>query len=497
MALAAWYSLALALTAAGLGLATFFVAASGSVGWLAKLALYLSGIGHLIASWSGYRVALTKGLSLERSLTEFSRDPAANYSALVEMSNDPIIAFDAKHRVLCWNPAATRMFGYKQSEAIGSLLSDLILPAPFVDALVRDLGAVAQDEAARLTPQIRVTEARTKAGQQLPVELSLSVRPAWGGWIGTCIIHDISERKRAEDESRALHVWLEQQVAERTAQLETVGRDLAVAANERRRAEQLVRQVNLELASRVLELEAANRELESFTYSVSHDLRAPLRAIDGFSRILLEEKAAQLDTDSERYLQLVRSNALQMGRLIDDLLRLSRFGRQSLQKQTVAMGDLVRQAIEDLRGEQEGRRIEMVVGDLPPCWADPALLKQVWVNLLSNALKFTRQRPVAHIEVGCRDQGGQTVYFIRDNGVGFDMQYASRLFGVFQRLHSAEEYEGTGVGLAIVQRIIHRHGGRVWAESAVDKGAIFSFTLGGSADEYASTGDTPGRRQSQ
>jgi light-regulated signal transduction histidine kinase (bacteriophytochrome) len=179
-----------------------------------------------------------------------------------------------------------------------------------------------------------------------------------------------------------------------------------------------------------------------------------------------------------RYLQLLRSNTQQMGRLIDDLLALSHLGRQPLTRQPVAPAALVRQVLADLHSEQEGRHVDVSIGDLPVCQADPGLLRQVFLNLLSNALKFTRRREVAVVEIGCREEKGPCVYFVRDNGVGFDMRYVHKLFGVFQRLHSAEEYEGTGVGLAIVQRIIHRHGGRVWAEAEVDKGATFYFTLG-------------------
>ena len=241
------------------------------------------------------------------------------------------------------------------------------------------------------------------------------------------------------------------------------------------------------LQLRTEQLEAANKELEAFSYTISHDLRTPLRAIDGFSRILLAEYTSQLPTEAQRYLGLVRNSTQQMGHLIEDLLAFSRLSRQSLNKQMVIPVDLVRQALVELYAEQEGRQVEFIVGDLPACQADPILLKQIFVNLLSNALKFTRKRETARIEIGCEpcegfesSQGSvETIYFVKDNGVGFDMQYVDKLFGVFQRLHRAEEYEGTGVGLAIVQRIIHRHGGRVWAEAEVDKGATFYFTLEG------------------
>jgi signal transduction histidine kinase len=244
-----------------------------------------------------------------------------------------------------------------------------------------------------------------------------------------------------------------------------------------------LQQAHDELERRVIErtaqLEAANQELEAFSYSISHDLRAPLRAINGFARILLEEHAPHMTDAAREYLDLVRDNAQQMGQLIDDLLAFSRLSRLPLSKQLVAPADLVQQARSDLRPMQEGRRVNFTLGALPLCQADPALLKQVFVNLLANALKFTGRREVAVIEVGCREVQGEHVYFVKDNGVGFNMAYANKLFGVFQRLHPTEEYDGTGVGLAIVQRIIHRHGGRVWAEAGVDQGATFSFTLEG------------------
>jgi signal transduction histidine kinase len=244
-----------------------------------------------------------------------------------------------------------------------------------------------------------------------------------------------------------------------------------------------LQQAHDELERRVIErtaqLEAANKELEAFSYSISHDLRAPLRAINGFARILLEEHAPHLAEEAQEYLQLVRGNAQQMGQLIDDLLAFSRLSRQPLTRQLVAPADLARQVFSDLRAMQEGRQVNLLMGALPLCQADPALLKQVLVNLLANALKFTNRREMAVIEIGCREEQGEHVYFVKDNGVGFNMAYADKLFGVFQRLHRAEEYEGTGVGLAIVQRIIHRHGGRIWAEAAVDQGATFYFTLGG------------------
>jgi len=230
---------------------------------------------------------------------------------------------------------------------------------------------------------------------------------------------------------------------------------------------------------RTAELEAANKELEAFSYSISHDLRAPLRHIDGFANILLEKFSPGMPDEAQRLLGSVVGGARRMGRLIDDLLRFSRLSRQPLSKQAVNLSSLVQQVLEQLRKEQPERRVEVQVGELPDGIGDPSLLRQVLVNLLSNAFKFTRQKEQAMIEVGCGSQEGESVYFIRDNGVGFDMAYAQNLFGVFQRMHSDDQFEGTGVGLSIVQRIIQRHGGRVWAEAEPAKGATFYFTLPG------------------
>jgi light-regulated signal transduction histidine kinase (bacteriophytochrome) len=241
--------------------------------------------------------------------------------------------------------------------------------------------------------------------------------------------------------------------------------------------------LNLELEKRVEErtaaLEAANKELEAFSYSVSHDLRAPLRAIDNFAKILAQDFSEPLPDEARDLLNRIVKSSGKMSKMIDDLLHLARLGGQPLQKSHIKLANLVREVFDDLRAQNPGRTVELQLDELPDCFGDLALLKQVIVNLLSNAFKFTRGKPNARIHVGCRLEKGERIYFVRDNGAGFDMEHARQLFGVFQRLHSETEFEGTGVGLSIVKRIIHRHGGRLWAEAELDKGATFYFTLPG------------------
>lgn len=225
------------------------------------------------------------------------------------------------------------------------------------------------------------------------------------------------------------------------------------------------------------QLRTVNEELDAFSYSISHDLRAPIRHITSFAQIILEDYAARLDDEGSQYLRRMQQSAQHMNQLIEDLLAFSRMSRQPLRKERVNLNDMVAQVIQDLYSLQVNRRVEWVVQELPIGYADPHLLQQVLVNLLSNALKYTGKRAVARIEIGCQAAPNNNTYFIKDNGAGFDMKYVHKLFGVFQRLHGADQFEGTGVGLAIVRRIINRHGGQVWAEAAVDQGATFYFTL--------------------
>jgi len=251
-----------------------------------------------------------------------------------------------------------------------------------------------------------------------------------------------------------------------------------VEALNRRRAEKVIAELNEDLKRHVLQVEGANRELEAFSYSVSHDLRAPLRHITGFVELLRERDLSSLDEKSRHYLEVISEAARKMGILIDDLLAFSRMGRAELMKGQVDVGQLVREVVDGLADETQGREIAWEVAPLPVVEGDAAMLRQVLANLVANALKFTRPRPRAHIEIGAvTGEPHEISFYVRDNGVGFDMKYAQKLFTLFQRLHDPEAFEGTGVGLANVQRIVHRHGGRVWAEGTPDGGATFWFAL--------------------
>lgn len=309
----------------------------------------------------------------------------------------------------------------------------------------------------------------------------LRAEEAWASAVAASTPYECEFRlRRADGEWRDIHSRGIPILADDGEIQEWIG--VGVDVTDRKRSEERIRRLNDELEQRVRdrtsELQAANKELEAFSYSVSHDLRAPLRAIDGFSRILLADFADKLPAEAQEYLRDIRNSSRVMGQLVDDLLHFSRLGRQPVRKQRIKAAELVRRCLDELQHLQEGRVVDFRIAELPDCWADPGLLKQVWMNLISNALKYSSKRDVAVVEVGCQvNDAGDREFFVKDNGVGFDMRYVHKLFGVFQRLHRVEDYEGTGVGLATVQRVIHRHGGRVWAEAELNHGATFYFTL--------------------
>jgi signal transduction histidine kinase len=287
------------------------------------------------------------------------------------------------------------------------------------------------------------------------------------------------------------------EIDRRTRELEASNAKLAQEAEERSRAEREILRLNAELEGRVRErtaqLETANRELESFSYSVSHDLRAPLRAIDGFGQALVEDFPEHLPGDAKRYLSRIRTSTQHMAQLIEDLLNLARVSRGRLERRTVDLGQVARQVVGELQQREPGRAVEVSIWEGICAEADPHLLRVVLENLIGNAWKFTSKAEKPRIEIGALKDRGRTTFFVRDNGAGFEMAYADKLFGAFQRLHSATEYAGTGIGLATVQRIVHRHGGRIWAEGEVGKGAVFFFTLASAAEEAADAGSVAER----
>jgi signal transduction histidine kinase len=282
------------------------------------------------------------------------------------------------------------------------------------------------------------------------------------------------------------------EIGRATLELQAANRELEREVRERGRAEQEVLRLNAELERRVVErtaqLEYTNRELESFCYAVSHDLRGPLRSIDGFSQALLQDCLPQLPADGQRFLQRIRASTQRMGQLIEDLLTLSKVSRGELRKLEIDVSDLARHAVAELAQREPARKVEVAVWDGMQAQADPRLLRAALENLIANAWKFTAKTEQPRLEIGCLRDGERSTYFVRDNGVGFDMAYADKLFGAFQRLHSEKEFPGTGIGLATVQRIVHRHGGRIWANAAQGKGATFFFTLApeaGAVDDAA------------
>ncbi len=372
-------------------------------------------------------------LDLERRQAERERERLrgeAKFRTLVESVAVGIVVVDEQARIVVINPHAEKLFGYSHQELRGKLVEELVPENLREKHVVHRSSYMAAPRMREMGPALNL-RARRKDGTTFPVEIGLSPIETDDGTLVIATVQDIT--KRLEAEERTKH--------------------------------------------KAAELEAINKELEAFTYSVFHDLRAPLRHLDGFSQLLVEEHAAAMPEPVRRYLNRIRDGTRQMGQLLDDLLNFSRLGRQELNLQLTGLNSLVEEVIAGLQPEGAGRTVEWKIDPLPFVECDPALMKQVLSNLLSNAVKFTRPRERAVIEVGSLTQDAQPAIFVRDNGVGFSMNYADKLFGIFQRLHRQEDFEGTGVGLATVQRIIHKHGGRVWAEAEINRGATFYFTL--------------------
>jgi len=363
----------------------------------------------------------------------------ALFKGILDIAADAVVSVDESQRIVLFNQGAERIFGYSAADAIGQPL-EMLLPPPSRQG---HSGHVAHfrhsPEASRKMGERGLIAGRRANGEIFPAEASISRVEVGGRPTFTAILRDVTVQKEAEAAIRAL---------------------------------------NADLSRRALQLEAANRELEAFSYSVSHDLRSPLRAIDGFSQVLIEDYAAALPKGAQDALDRVRAATQRMGQLIDDMLDLSRLTRGDIHRSHVDLSAIAKAIAEDLRKSQPERDVRVTVADGMETEADPHLLQVLMGNLLDNAWKYTSKHASAQIEVGRVEAAGhRPAFYVKDDGAGFDMAYAHKLFGAFQRLHGMAEYPGTGIGLATVQRIVHKHGGEIWALGAVEQGATFTFTL--------------------
>jgi PAS domain S-box-containing protein len=386
-------------------------------------------------------LALNEELRMRSAALEIEVAERAQQAGLLDLTHDSIFVRDMGDVITYWNQGSEELFGWTTEQAIGQCAHELlhsIFPVPL---------------------------------EEIHAELLRSGR--WDGEL---------EKTRADGVQLIVSArW--------SLRRDEQGRPVAILAtnndiSDRKRREQEIVTLNEELEMRTAQLEASNNELEAFAYSVSHDLRAPLRHMAGYSELLQKNIASLSNEKSRRYVGIIQESAKRMGFLIDDLLSFSRIGRAETSKTTLNLARLVEEALMEVRRDNGDRNINWKLGKFGVVYGDRAMLRLALINLISNAIKFTRMRSPAEIEIGCTNRGpDQVVVFIRDNGVGFDMKYVNKLFGVFQRLHSSEAFEGTGIGLATVQRIVHRHGGRVWAEGVVDEGATFYFSLSNSSED--------------
>jgi PAS domain S-box-containing protein len=402
--------------------------------------IIFAALASLVTWFSAVRRGVEEDLRHARDRLEKEVAERTQQASLLNLTHDTIFVRDMSGAITYWNRGAQELFGWSAEEAMGKVSRHLlktVYPAPIEEIHAELLSS------GRWEGELEKTRAD---GTKVTVASRWSLRRDEGGRPAAILEtnNDITDHKRREREIGAL---------------------------------------NEELGKRTTELEATNKELEAFAYSVSHDLRAPLRHMAGFTELLQKSAASTLNEKSQRYVRMILESAKRMGNLIDDLLAFSRISRAEAHKALVSLEQLVQEALGEVRPETDGRDVAWRVAALPAWYCDRSMLRLVLVNLISNAVKFTRTRPRAEIEIGCQEQRkDQLVIFIRDNGVGFDMKYVNKLFGVFQRLHSPEAFEGTGIGLATVQRIVHRHGGKVWAEGQVDRGATFYFSLSNSQE---------------
>jgi len=410
----------------------------GSMGWF-ELSIQPAQEGLFI---------LSTDIAERKQAERYMEESKAKLDAALESMTDAVSISDNEGNFINFNEAFAAFHKFKSKEDCSRTLAEY----PDILDVFMDTGEPAPVEMwaahralrGEIGTNVEYSLLRKDTGDAWVGSYSFApIRDTQGSITGSVVVgRDITKQKQAEEEIIKLNDELEQRVFERTSQLEI-----------------------------------ANKELEAFSYSVSHDLRAPLRAIDGFTNILMEDYESSLDEEGKRLCNVISRESKRMGVLIDDLLAFSRLSRREMSFNSVDMQTLVNSVFDELCNGEDGRLIDFRPGKLPSIEGDEALLRQVWTNLLANAFKFTSRKERAIIEVGSIQNKDETIYYVRDNGAGFDMEYVGKLFGVFQRLHSDSEFEGTGVGLAIVQRVIHRHGGRVWAEGITGEGAIFHFAI--------------------
>jgi PAS domain S-box-containing protein len=371
-----------------------------------------------------------------RDITEIKQvERIRNYLATtVKQSNDAIYIHNHEGKIISWNEGAERIYGYKEGEALKMKIWNII-PEYILPETQQIISQIIEGEKVEFQETKRIS----KHGKIIDVLFSASV------------IIDSSDQQKS---------------------IAITERDIT----QQKLADEKIRDLNADLKRNVTQLEVTNKELESFSYSVSHDLRAPLRALDAHSSMLMEDYADKLDQEAKRMLDTIRHNVHKMNNLIDSLLKLSKLGRKQVEKSKIDVTKLVQDVLHEV-GSPAQNKVDITVTPLPPAMADRSLLSQVWINLISNAIKYSSRKESPHVEIGSHKLENEIVYYVKDNGAGFSMEYADKLFGVFQRLHSATEFEGTGIGLAIVQRIVTQHGGRVWAEGKVNEGATFYFSL--------------------
>jgi PAS domain S-box-containing protein len=396
--------------------------------------IIFTGFASLVGWFSAVRRRVERDLLQARDDLQIEVAERTQQASLLNLTHDSIFVRGMDFVITYWNKGAQELYGWAAEDAIGKRSDELlqtVFPVPFEEAHAELLRTGRwEGELKRITAQgIPVVVAARWALRRDEQRRDVAILET---------TNDITDRKRREEE---------------------------------------IQRLNQELAKRSTELEAINKELEAFAYSISHDLRAPLRHLAGYTELLQKKASSALDAKNNHYIMMMLESARRMGNLIDDLLAFSRIGRAETRKTLVSLAQLVKEALVEVRDDTVGRNIVWKIRALPDFYGDRSMLRLVLVNLISNAIKFTRKRPQAEIEIGYADENtDDLVVFVKDNGVGFDMKYVNKLFGVFQRLHQSDEFEGTGIGLATVQRIVHRHGGKVWGEGVVDGGATFYFS---------------------